>query len=91
MQPPTVRGLGSSGGFTLQLQDRGDLGHDGLQAVKDELLQAARQRPELSQVRISGLEDTAQLSIQVDDRQAGALGLSTSDINSTLSLSLIHI
>jgi hydrophobe/amphiphile efflux-1 (HAE1) family protein len=34
------------------------------------------------------LDDTAQLGIQIDDRRAGALGLSTSDINSTLSAAL---
>jgi len=88
MQPPIVRGLGSSGGFTLELQDRGGLGHDALLRAKDQLLQAARARPELAQVRISGLDDSAQLGIQVDDRKAGALGLSTSDINTTLSVAL---
>ena len=88
MQPPTVRGLGSSGGFTLQLQDRAGLGHEALVQAREQLLQAARKRPELTQLRISGLDDTAQLGIQIDDRRAGALGLSTSDINSTLSAAL---
>ncbi|NDY90379.1 efflux RND transporter permease subunit [Ideonella livida] len=88
MQPPIVRGLGSSGGFTLQLQDRDGLGHDALVKAKDQLLQMARKRPELAQVRISGLDDTAQLGISVDDRKAGALGLSTGDINTTLSVAL---
>ncbi|MFM2346853.1 MAG: hypothetical protein RL654_1606 [Pseudomonadota bacterium] len=88
MQPPTVRGLGSSGGFTLQLQDRAGQGHDALVRARDQLLQAARQRPELTQVRSSGLDDAAQLGIRIDDRKAGALGLSTADINSTLSAAL---
>ena len=88
MQPPTVRGLGSSGGFTLQLQDRAGQGHDALVRARDQLLQAARQRPELAQVRSSGLDDAAQLGIRIDDRKAGALGLSTADINSTLSAAL---
>ena len=88
MQPPTVRGLGSSGGFTLQLQDRAGQGHDALVRARDQLLQAARRRPELAQVRSSGLDDAAQLGIRIDDRKAGALGLSTADINSTLSAAL---
>jgi hydrophobe/amphiphile efflux-1 (HAE1) family protein/NodT family efflux transporter outer membrane factor (OMF) lipoprotein len=86
--PPTVRGLGSSGGFTLQLQDRAGLGHEALVKARDQLLQAARQRPELAQVRSSGLDDAAQLGIRIDDRRAGALGLATADINSTLSAAL---
>jgi multidrug efflux pump len=88
MQPPTIRGLGSSSGFTVELQDRGGLGHDGLIKARDAFVEAARKRPELSQVRISGLDDAPQFSINIDDRKAGALGVSTADINATLSTAL---
>jgi len=88
LQPPVVRGLGSSAGFTIELQDRGGLGHEALVAARDRFLALARQRPELAQVRISGQEDVSQLGIAIDDRRAGALGLSTSDVNSTLSTAL---
>jgi multidrug efflux pump len=88
MQPPTVRGLGSSSGFSIQLQDRGGLGHDALVKARDQFLQLARKRPELAQVRTSGLDDAAQLGIVIDDARAGALKLATADINSTLSTAL---
>ncbi|MFM2404273.1 MAG: hypothetical protein RL223_2153 [Pseudomonadota bacterium] len=88
MAPPTIRGLGSSGGFTLQLQDRAGAGHAALVQARDALISAAQQRPELAQVRFSGLDDAPQLGIEIDDRKAGALGLSTSDVNSTLSVAL---
>jgi multidrug efflux pump len=88
MSPPTVRGLGSAGGFTVELQDRGGLGHDGLVKARDQFLKLARQNPLLANVRISGLDDAPQFGITVDDRKAGALGLSTSDINTTLSYAL---
>jgi len=88
MQPPTVRGLGSSSGFVFELQDRAGLGHDALVAARDQFLQLARKRPELTQVRISGLEDAAEFGIRIDDRKAGTLGLATSDINTTLSTAL---
>ena len=88
MQPPTVRGLGSSGGWTVQLQDRGGLGHEGLLKVRDRFLELARQNPALAQVRSSGLEDAPQYSIRIDDRKAGALGLGTADIDATLSTAL---
>jgi multidrug efflux pump len=88
MSPPTVRGLGSAGGFTVELQDRGGLGHDGLVKARDRFLQLARQNPQLANVRISGLDDAPQFGITVDDHKAGALGLATSDINTTLSYAL---
>ena len=88
MSPPTVRGLGSAGGFTLELQDRGGLGHDGLVKARDQFLQLARKNPLLANVRISGLDDAPQFGITVDDRKAGALGVDTSDINTTLSYAL---
>jgi hydrophobe/amphiphile efflux-1 (HAE1) family protein len=88
MSPPTIRGLGSSSGFTLELQDRNGLGHEGLVKARDRFLELARQRPELAQVRISGLDDAPQFSIQIDDAKAGALGVSISDINATLSTAL---
>jgi multidrug efflux pump len=88
MSPPTVRGLGSAGGFTLELQDRSGLGHDGLVKARDQFLKLARQNPLLANVRISGLDDAPQFGITVDDRKAGALGVSTSDVNTTLSYAL---
>ncbi|MBP6902838.1 MAG: efflux RND transporter permease subunit [Burkholderiaceae bacterium] len=88
MQPPTIRGLGSASGWTVQLQDRGGLGHDGLAKVRDQFLELAKKHPALAQVRFSGLDDAPQYGIQIDDRKAGALGLATGDINNTLSVAL---
>jgi hydrophobe/amphiphile efflux-1 (HAE1) family protein len=88
MQPPTIRGLGSASGWTVQLQDQGGLGHEGLLKARDQFLALARQHPALAQVRYSGLDDAPQLGIAVDERRAGALGLATADINSTLSIAL---
>jgi multidrug efflux pump len=88
MQPPPVRGLGSSAGFTFELQDRGGLGHDQLVAARDRFLQLARKDPALSQVRISGVDDAPQLGITIDDAKAGALGVATDDINTTLATAL---
>ncbi len=87
-QPATVRGLGSASGWTVELQDRGGLGHEGLVKVRNEFLALAAKDPALAQVRISGLEDAPQYSIQIDDRKAGAVGVATADINSTLSMAL---
>ncbi|WP_460114350.1 efflux RND transporter permease subunit [Pseudomonas sp. H3_G03] len=88
MQPPTVRGLGQSSGFDLQLKDLGGLGHDALVAAREQFLELARKDARLLGVRSNGLDDAPQLKVSIDDRKAGALSLSTSDINSTLETAL---
>ncbi|WP_349745831.1 efflux RND transporter permease subunit [Pseudomonas frederiksbergensis] len=88
MQPPAVRGLGQSSGFDLQLKDLGGLGHDALVAAREQFIELAKKDPRLLGVRSNGLDDTPQLKVSIDDRKTGALSLSTSDINATLSTAL---
>ncbi|MGH6829000.1 MAG: efflux RND transporter permease subunit, partial [Rhizomicrobium sp.] len=83
--PPSVPELGFSSGFDLELEDRGDLGHQGLIAASNELLGMAARDPLLAQVRPASLPDAQQLHIDIDQEKANALGVSTSIINSTLS------
>ncbi|SEK14477.1 MULTISPECIES: efflux RND transporter permease subunit [unclassified Variovorax] len=85
MLPPAVRGLGSNAGFDVQLQDLGGIGHEALVKAREQFLALARKDPALSQVRSNNLDDTPQFAIDIDDRKAAALSLSTSDINDTLS------
>ena len=86
--PPAVQELGNASGFDFQLQDLGGLGHDGLLAARNQLLGMAMADERLAQVRPNGLEDTSQLKLTVDQAAAGALGISQSDINDTLSTAL---
>jgi len=83
--PPAIIELGTATGFDFQLQDRGGLGHDALVAARNQLLGMAARSPLLAKVRPNGQEDTPQLQITVDREKAGMLGLSLTDINSTLS------
>ena len=83
--PPAVQELGIASGFDLELEDRGNLGHDGLMAARNKLLAMAAQDPLLMAVRPNGLDDTPQLHIDIDQAKANALGVSVADINSTLS------
>jgi multidrug efflux pump len=82
--PPSVRGLGTSSGFELQLQDRGGLGHDALMQARNQLLGLASKDPSLTAVRPNGQEDTPQLQLEIDTEKATAFGLSVADINSVL-------
>ena len=83
--PPAVQELGNVAGFDLELEDRGGLGHDRLMQARNQLLVMAAADRRLSAVRPNGQEDTPQLQLDVDQARAGALGLSRTDINATLS------
>ena len=83
--PPAVLELGTSGGFTLELQDRSGLGHDALLQARNQLLGLAAKDPRLAGVRPNGQEDTPQFKLDIDLQKAGALGVSPADINSTLA------
>ncbi|HSI59513.1 MAG TPA: efflux RND transporter permease subunit [Ideonella sp.] len=84
--PPAVRGLGSNAGFNFQMQDLGGLGHEALVQAKDQFLQIAAERSaSITGTRTTNQDDTPQYAVDIDDAKAGALLLSTANINSTLS------
>jgi len=83
--PPAIRGLGSSSGFDVELQDLGGIGHDRLVEAREQFLALAARDPALSKVRKNGLDDTPRFHLAIDDQKAGAFGLAMADINDTLS------
>ncbi|MFL6721097.1 MAG: multidrug efflux RND transporter permease subunit [Sphingomonas sp.] len=83
--PPSIRGLGSASGFTMELQNTGGLPQPSFAAVRDKLLGAANADHDLSQVRLSQLPDTPTLKVDVDEPTIASLGINQSDVNSTLS------
>ncbi|WP_032994421.1 efflux RND transporter permease subunit, partial [Cronobacter malonaticus] len=83
---PAIVELGTATGFDFELIDQGNLGHDKLTQARNQLLGEAAKHPDLlSQVRPNGLEDTPQFKIDIDQEKAQALGVSISDINTTLA------
>ncbi|MGE4221148.1 MAG: efflux RND transporter permease subunit, partial [Alphaproteobacteria bacterium] len=73
--PPPVQGLGTIGGFKLQVEDRTDQGYEALdQAVKAVTAKAA-QAPELSRVFSSYKIGTPQLYAELDRTKAAQLGV----------------
>ena len=83
--PPAVQELGNANGFDFMLKDNAGVGHDKLLEARNMLLGMASQDKRLMQVRPNGLEDAPQLKLNIDQAQAGALGLSQADINTTVS------
>jgi multidrug efflux pump len=87
VNPPAIAEMGNSSGFDFQLQDLGGLGHEKLVEARNQLLEMAAKNPNVVGVRAQGLEDAAQLKIDVDQDKASALGVSLAEINSTLQTS----
>jgi multidrug efflux pump len=85
INPPAIAELGNSAGFDFELEDQGGLGHDKLMAARNQLLGMATQSSIVTQVRPQGLEDNAQMKIEIDKDKATMLGVSLADINTTLT------
>jgi multidrug efflux pump len=73
--PPPVEGIGSIGGFQLEVEDRGHLGLSELQAVTYQLMGAAYSQPRLTQVFSSLRTEVPQLYINVDRTKVLRLGI----------------
>jgi multidrug efflux pump len=73
--PPAISSLGNATGFDFRLQDRASAGTDALGAATAQLMGLALKSPILSQVRISGLGPSAQLSLTIDRDKAAAQGV----------------
>ncbi|ATO19784.1 hydrophobe/amphiphile efflux-1 family RND transporter [Acinetobacter sp. LoGeW2-3] len=86
LQLPAMPELGVSAGFNMQLKDASGGGHEKLLAARNAVLGMAAQDKRLMGVRPNGQEDTPQYKIIVDQAQAGAAGVSISEINSTMSI-----
>jgi multidrug efflux pump len=85
LAPPSIRGMGTSGGFDLYLQDASGAGRTALLAARDSVIAQAAQNPLLSAVRENGQPDQPQFHIDIDQEKATALGVTLSDINSILN------
>ena len=86
LNPPSIPELGNASGFDFQLLDQAGQGHEALIKARNQLLGMASQDPRLAGVRPNGLEDSPQYQLDIDQQKAKALGLSISDINSTLQI-----
>ncbi|WJD72739.1 efflux RND transporter permease subunit [Pseudomonas asiatica] len=86
--PPPIDGLGESTGFEFRLQDRGGMGHAELMAARDELLANAGKSKVLTNVREASLAESPQVQLEIDRRQANALGVSFADIGSVLDVAV---
>ncbi|WP_046111276.1 efflux RND transporter permease subunit [Aquincola tertiaricarbonis] len=88
LSPPPIPELGNATGFNFRLQDRSGQGRQALVNARNQLLGMARGSKLLAGVRPDGLEDAAQLQLDIDRDKASALGVTFDAINTALSTSM---
>ncbi|HTX16759.1 MAG TPA: efflux RND transporter permease subunit, partial [Candidatus Baltobacteraceae bacterium] len=82
--PPAIPGVGTSGGFTFVLEDRGGNDIPYLAANVDKFLAAASKRPEIAGVTSSLLPSVPQEFVDVDRDKVFKQGVPISDVYTTL-------
>ena len=88
--PPSIPGLGATGGFEFQVEDLTGRGSAALNDVTQALLAEARKQPELNpQAMFSSFStSTPQFNYDLDRNKAKLLGLSLPDVFNTLQIYL---
>ena len=82
--PPPIPGLGATGGFSFKLQDRAGNSPEDLARVAQELVEAARKRPELGSVYSKFDPRTPAIRLDIDREKAKKLGVAINDVSMAL-------
>ncbi|MCT7377050.1 efflux RND transporter permease subunit [Chelativorans salis] len=86
--PPPVQGLGTIGGFKLQIEDRNGLGYQALDEATKAFLAKAYAAPELAGLFSSYQVNVPQLYADLDRTKAHQLGVAVTDVFDTLQIYL---
>ncbi len=86
--PPPVRGLGTTGGFKLQIEDRSDLGYQALDNVVNEVKGKAYQDPALTGIYSNYNINVPQLFADLDRTKAQQLGIPIDEVFRTMQIYL---
>lgn len=84
LPPPPVSGLGVSGGFKLQIEDRSGRGYEALNDTVNQVLMKANQHPALSSVYSNFSIASPQLYANLDRTKAEQLGIDVNEVFSTM-------
>jgi hydrophobic/amphiphilic exporter-1 (mainly G- bacteria), HAE1 family len=88
IEPPTIRGLGTSGGFKMMVQDRFDRGLQTLEDATNRLIGAASQMPTVSQPFTTFSTATPKYFIDIDRTKTEMLNVPVQNVFDTLQVSL---
>jgi multidrug efflux pump len=86
--PPPVQGLGTIGGFKLQIEDRAGLGYKALDEATKAFMAKAAAAPELTGMFSSFQVNVPQLYADIDRTKARQLGVAVTDVFDTLQIYL---
>lgn len=88
LNPPPIMGLSISGGFEMYVQDRTGGTVASLGNLVNQVVDAARMRPELTSIRSNFEDKVPQYTVTVDREKAKSLGVSVVDVYSSLQSTL---
>jgi multidrug efflux pump len=86
--PPPVSGLGTIGGFKLQIEDRGGLGYGALDEAAKAFLGRALKAPEVAGLFSSYQVNVPQIYADIDRTRARQLGVAVTDVLETMQIYL---
>ncbi|MBN3820603.1 efflux RND transporter permease subunit, partial [Paraburkholderia sp. Se-20369] len=86
--PPAVFGLGTLGGFKLQIEDRGAVGYTRLADAAREFIAQMKNAPEFGRVFTNYQINVPQLNVDLDRVKAKQLGVSVTDVFNTMQVYL---
>ncbi|MBT8765069.1 efflux RND transporter permease subunit [Metapseudomonas boanensis] len=86
--PPPVMGLGTIGGFRVQVEVRGDLGYEELFKQVQNVIAQSRNVPELAGLFSSYQINVPQIDADIDREKAKTHGVAISDIFDTMQVYL---
>jgi multidrug efflux pump len=84
VNPPSIPGLGTTGGMEVWVQSKGEASTDQLAEMVGNLVAKARQRPELGAITSTFNAFSRQLLVDVDREKAETLGVPVEDVYSTM-------
>jgi multidrug efflux pump len=86
--PPPVQGLGTIGGFKMQIEDRAGLGYEALDQALKAFTAKAMQTPELARVFSSYRVNVPQIYADIDRTKARQLNVAVTDVFETMQIYL---
>ena len=85
---PPIQGLGTTGGFKLEVQDRGSAGLAALEGATTNMIDTARGQPGVLGAVTSFRSNTPQLYVDVDRTKVKNMNVALSDVFDTLQIYL---
>ena len=84
INPPSIPGLGTQGGFEFWIQNRGQGGATRLSEVTKDVIAKANERDEVTRLNTTLNASSRQLRVEVDRAKAETLGVAVPDIYASL-------